>query len=719
MKKPKGSREQYFSPGQSRIRELRIEANVEEGSRSVELSFSSATPLRQYDWWTGGYYDEILDHSEGAVNLARLKEIGVGLFNHDMNKVIGRLEGVSLDTKKERCVCKLIFDDDDESQKVFDKVKSGTLKGVSVGFRVYKWEEVDADGVSKEGIEGPVAIAREWEPYEISIVSCPADPTVGVGRSFKQLERIDVDVKFREAVMDLFRQYSKKELTKGQLDEQLRALVVGLDAEEAPEGVRFVRDMREASGFRSEDEDDDEAKNEDEEDDESKSEDEEDEEEKKEKKTKNTDEDDERGVKAERVRAAEITSICRKYGVSAEDTAAYIRKGTSVGAVCRKIIAGEATKGGVSVGRSVSIEHDERDKFRAAAVDGMCMRGGAPRSKPAPGADEFRHMSLLSLASECLSRTGSSVTYRDNPMDIAARAFSTSDFPAIMSNLANVVLLEAYQEAQGTWRDWCGIGNATDFKEMHKVRMGEMPTLEPVLEGGEYKMADLVETKDSFSIGTFGKKFALTRQAIINDDLGAFTRIPTLFGSASARTLNRAVYKLLQSNPKIAETGKALFHADHGNLATVAAALGVKSLSDARVSMRRQKGLRKDEEAIALNIAPKFLIVPPELETLARQILYSDTDITSVNPGVLNPLKNAFDIIVEAELTGWAWYLAAAASTVDTIEVAFLNGQQSPTIEQQQGWNVDGLEYKVRLDFGVWNYEYRGLYKNGGAEPTA
>ena len=135
--------------------------------------------------------------------------------------------------------------------------------------------------------------------------------------------------------------------------------------------------------------------------------------------------------------------------------------------------------------------------------------------------------------------------------------------------------------------------------------------------------------------------------------------------------------------------------------------------------MRRQTGLRKDaENKVQLNLTPKYLLISPELETLARQILYSDTDITATNPGVINPFKGVFEPVVIPHITDWSWYLAASASEIDTVEVAFLNGQQSPTIEQMPGWNTDGMEYKVRVDFGVWCYEYRGMYKNAGAQPA-
>ena len=169
--KPAATRTAYFSPSQTHQRELRFEASADEGSRSIELSFSSDCGLRQYDFWTGGWYSEVLDHSEEAVDLSRLSEIGVALFNHDTDRVIGRLEDVRIDRESKKGKCRVLFDEDERSEEIFQKVKSGTLRGVSVGFRVYQWEEVPADGVSSEGIEGPARIARRWEPYEISSLS--------------------------------------------------------------------------------------------------------------------------------------------------------------------------------------------------------------------------------------------------------------------------------------------------------------------------------------------------------------------------------------------------------------------------------------------------------------------------------------------------------------------------------------------------------------------
>lgn len=144
--------------------------------RKFILSFSSEEP---YDRWFG---TEILSHSEGAVDLERLNTIGCVLYNHNRDKVIGKI--VRAWVEDNRCYAEIEFDDDAESEVIFQKVKSGTLKGVSVGYLVEVWEEVAANKKSSDGrFTGPCSIAIKWTPYEISIVSIPADPTVGVGRS--------------------------------------------------------------------------------------------------------------------------------------------------------------------------------------------------------------------------------------------------------------------------------------------------------------------------------------------------------------------------------------------------------------------------------------------------------------------------------------------------------------------------------------------------------
>lgn len=148
----------------------------EDGSKTYRLSFSSEEPYKR--WWGV----EVLSHDEASVDLTRLNSIGCLLFNHDTNRVIGKITKAWIENN--RGEAEVEFDNDEFSQMIHDKVDSGTLKGVSVGYVVSDWEEVAAGETSMNGrFTGECSIATKWLPLEVSIVSVPADATVGVGRS--------------------------------------------------------------------------------------------------------------------------------------------------------------------------------------------------------------------------------------------------------------------------------------------------------------------------------------------------------------------------------------------------------------------------------------------------------------------------------------------------------------------------------------------------------
>ena len=174
-KKPKIGESQQRTLGMA-VRE------INEDERRVSVSFSSEQPVNRW------YGQEILCHDEGCVDLTRLTEIGVSLWNHNRDKVIGRIENAVCNYTEKRAYCDIIFDDDEDSEKIYQKVRSGTLKGVSVGYTVDAWEEVRAGGVSSNGrFKGPCEVAVKWSPYEVSIVSVPADDSVGVDRTLEDI----------------------------------------------------------------------------------------------------------------------------------------------------------------------------------------------------------------------------------------------------------------------------------------------------------------------------------------------------------------------------------------------------------------------------------------------------------------------------------------------------------------------------------------------------
>lgn len=175
-------------------RELRLDGNINEDDRTVDISFSSEAPVKRYDWRLENYYDEILGHDSGNVDMTRLENLGVCLYNHDWNQVIGAIIEPRLDVQTHRCKAKIRFDRDDLSETIYQKVKSGTLKGISVGYNIDmdNVEVVPADKKSVDGrFSGPCKIVRLWTPFEVSVVSIPADIDVGIGRSLDQEELAD------------------------------------------------------------------------------------------------------------------------------------------------------------------------------------------------------------------------------------------------------------------------------------------------------------------------------------------------------------------------------------------------------------------------------------------------------------------------------------------------------------------------------------------------
>lgn len=608
--------------------------HVDTDSRTVELSFSSETP---YGRWFG---DEILCHDEECINLERFSNgLGTVLFNHDRDAVVGHIEKVWLEDNRGKALVR--FDTDEQSETIFQKVQSGTLQGVSVGYAIYRYEVLeDEDTKSTNGrFNGPAYVVTDWEPLEISIVSVPADPTVGVGRSAEEIHT-SIDTQEDNTRMD----------------------------QEKTLEVQEVKSTPVETGI--------------------------------------TQEDLQKAMEQERKRTSEITALFRDFDVEGADEA--IVMGVSVDEARAMVMDQLRAR---NKGVSVTMGEAESDKFRAAAQDAVLMAAGIPVADAAPGAQELRGHSMVELARESLQREGLKANFGDN-MELARQAInSTSTFPAIMANLANKSVMVGFNEAETTYQIWAGKGSNRDFKEAARVALSEAGNLELVPEGGQFQQDFLGEASARTKVATYGKLFSLTRQAIINDDLGLFSKIATKYGSAAKRLVNKMVYAQLTGNVKM-QDNIALFDTKHGNVAGTGEALSVKAIAKAITAMRRQKGITGDA---TLNITPKYLVVPPELEMTAYQIVNSTAAVDGVNSGVVNPYKGRFVVVADAELTDPdAWYLVADASQHDTIEVTYLNGVETPRLETRQGFDVDGIEYKVAFDCGVSALDFRGVFKNAG-----
>jgi hypothetical protein len=310
----------------------------------------------------------------------------------------------------------------------------------------------------------------------------------------------------------------------------------------------------------------------------------------------------------------------------------------------------------------------------------------------------------------------------------AGGAESTSDFPAILANVANKTLRQGYEAYPRTFQPFCRQVTAQDFKPINRVMLADAPALQQLNEKGEYHRANLTDNNINYSLNTYGEIVALTRKVIINDDLQAFTRVPALLGVAAAQLESNTVWGIVTSNPAAVyagdKTSTALFHANHANLLTgvassidntVANSAPLTALGKGRGAMRLQKG----PQGTPLNLIPRFIAVPTALETYMLQLVYpiniASADATRVVPEWVRSLIPVVEPRLDAATNGTTgWYLIADPAQIDTVEYCYLEGQQGVYIETKQGFEVDGVEIKARMDFGAAALDFRGMQKNAG-----
>lgn len=320
-------------------------------------------------------------------------------------------------------------------------------------------------------------------------------------------------------------------------------------------------------------------------------------------------------------------------------------------------------------------------------------------------------MNLSELARASLVERGVGIAGMDR-QGIVGLSFThtSSDFGNILADVAHKAMLKGAEEAQETFQQWTTKGELRDFREAKRVDLSAFPTLDKVPEGGEYKYGTVGDHGESIMLATFGKLFSISRQAVINDDLRSMLAIPKLMGRAAIRTVGDLVYAVLTANPAMSD-GKSLFHADHKNK-LAAAALSVARIDAAKTLMRTQK----DGKA-TLDIRPGYLLTPVALESTAKALLAAEYDPAMADKNVPNPVRGLVEVIADPRLddSSATTSFMTATSMYDTIEVAYLDGNDRPYLEQQDGFTVDGASFKVRIDAGVAPLSWRTMVKLPGA----
>ena len=365
---------------------------------------------------------------------------------------------------------------------------------------------------------------------------------------------------------------------------------------------------------------------------------------------------------------------------------------------------------------------DETDKACEAAVNAMLVKAGvvasADKRRAMQAGNPAMNLSLVEIAKASLHRLGVRADHLDK-MGVVAAAFtqSGSDFPVLLESAMHKALQAAYDTAPLTWNRFCATGTVSDFRSHNRYRLGSFGNIDQVNELGEFINKSIPDgEKASIQVATKGNIINLSRQAIVNDDLGAFIGLAASLGRAASRTVEADVFALLALNGGMGPTmadGKALFHTDHGNLAADGA-LAVAVFEDMRQKMASQKDVGGND---FLDLRPAALLCGMGQGGTARVINGAEYDPDTANKLQRpNMVRGLFaDVVDSPRITGARVYAFADPAIAPTLEVAFLEGRQDPYLERQEGFDVDGSRFKVRLDYGIAAIDYRGAVTAKGA----
>lgn len=615
-----------FRPAEFRASSLNAEA------RTVNVVWSTGSPVKRFDWRESEYYLEALEMSTAAVNLDRLNG-GAAPFldNHARGGMADRLGAIVPGTarvEEGQGIATVVLSTSRSGQQIIDDLGHGLPLPVSVGYSVESYERTEGEGDAL-----PTLLATRWTPMEISAVLIPADPDAQARQEPAESQRQTVPVTNRRA--------------RGAADSMENTFMTTTLTADPAEGL-------------------------------------------------------------ERGRADEIMTISDNHSIPLR----LARKAVSEGKTVREF-------------REMALDHRRREQdrtetFSVAPMDHVA--GGPPLAERMADAllgrlqprhtvttgRDFVGASLGEMARHSLEQAGVSTRGMSTGKLIErASMHTTSDLPLMLDTVANRILRHAYDEQPSGLREAAKEQTARDFRTRFSIGLDLAGKLPKVNEHGEFKRLTINEGAEGYALATYGGVFAVTRQALINENLGYFAEMPAHFGKLAARLEAEQLTTLLQGTQKLYD-GLAVYHATHGNL-LAPAGLSTASLAAARLAMRRQKGAAGE----VINIAPKFLVVP-ELELLGEQTLAA---VNAEKVSDTNPFAGRLTLIVENNLEdARAWYVLAEQGA-SGLEYAYLEGEKGVQLMSRVGFDVDGQEWKARLDFGAGWVDYRGAVKNSGVAP--
>ncbi|MDJ0630788.1 MAG: Mu-like prophage major head subunit gpT family protein [Rhodobacter sp.] len=409
---------------------------------------------------------------------------------------------------------------------------------------------------------------------------------------------------------------------------------------------------------------------------------------------------------AETQRRADIRGLVRSAGLGAEIADQLIDQNADLTAAKAAIFDAldEQRRSRPIIRVHSSAEDPAVILDRASDALHIRMAGGEPK----PEVRSYMAMSMLDMARDSLARCGVS-TRGMSADEVFTRAgeHTTSDFPTLVSNAMNKTALASYQAASSPLKSLGRQRSLSSFKTAASIRLGELGRLQELDESGEIKHVTRAENGETMQLGTYAAGLNVSRKLLIDDDLGMLGDMTSAFGEAAAQTEADILLALVTGNPNLSD-GTAVFDATRGNIAGAGTTLDVAALDAARKAMRAFKGL---DGATLINVTPKYLLVGPELETTAEQVLAS---IYAATVDDVNPFTSKLGLLVEPRITDASFYVFADPGRIAGLQYGYLSSAQGVQIQRSEAWSTLGLKFRAWLDFGAGWFDWRAAYFNAG-----
>ncbi len=664
---------------QLRLPRLRMEAHLEPSTldvekRTIEVRWYSGATVQRYSFFDGPY---LLTFSMApkAVRLGRLNN-GAPLkaghsSNNDVRGVIGKVEKAWLEGDEGRALVR--FSRRDELAPILQDVEDGILKNVSMEAAIHELEDVTEKGAKEKHF-----FAIDWEPLAVALVAVGADPaahalaegetfpcklSLGAAAPLKETT-MKIKVRLLADVEELGKHGDIVEIEESDFDETLHsASLTGRNGVEEDTNVISLAVA-----------------------------------------TK---------IKRDKERAEAIKTAASHFALDAAWAQRHIQLGTKIEDVLSDASDQRAKKAPVIQGQ-VSVGTDYESKIWRRDQMALALSSRARRVEVPESARQYAKHSFAELALEVLGWYGEGRGKHarlDAPEVIALALHSTSDFPLLLLNALNKTLMPAYEQATPSYRRIASLRQFSDFRPHHFAKAGDFPVPLEVQENGEFKYGTMGEAKEIVTAVTYGRILGLSRQMMINDDLSAFADLAAKAGRRVADFENATFYSICilaasGLGPTMVEGAVAVFNAAHNNL-TGAGALSNTLLGSAWALMQQQTSI----DGLKLNVLPSILLTSPASGVLAKTLL---KEINATQASNINPFAGEMMPISDANLTGTRFYVFASPDALPNYVYGFVGGS-GPRTEVRNGFNVDGIEFKLALDFGCGAIDFRGGVTGAGA----